>query len=160
MNFTVGMGTYVITDREDGILRTFGLASCIAVTAYCPVKKVAGMIHVVLPSPLNEKDKLERPVYFAKTGIPIMIHKICRRYGCKRVDLFIQMFGGADSMVNKDIYMVAKQNIQVAKTCIADMGLAIGNSQLRGNQSRTLEMHVRTGKVKVFSHPFCSNFTC
>ncbi len=65
MERIVGMGEYVVTDREEDVIRTFALASCVAVTVYSPRRKTAGMIHVVLPAPLSHTDERERPGYFA-----------------------------------------------------------------------------------------------
>lgn len=153
MELVVGMGEYIVTNREDDVIRTFSLASCVAVTVYSPVKKAAGMIHVVLPSPFGNKDKVERPSYFAETGIPLLINMMSRRYGCSKEELRIQMYGGADSTPERDIYHVGKKNIDVAKYVLINMGLTIRKADLHGNESRTLAMQVKTGSVEVYRQP-------
>jgi len=153
MDLIVGMGGYAVTDREDDVLRTFSLASCVAVTAYSPGKKAAGMIHVVLPAPFDAKSKYERPSYFAETGVPLLINTICRKYGCRKEDLLIQMYGGADSRLDQDIYKVGKKNIDAVKCALADMGLMVGKADLRGHESRTISMDARTGSVAVWRQP-------
>lgn len=153
MELVVGMGEYIVTDREDDLIRTFALASCVAVTVYCPVKKAAGMIHVVLPFPLGPKDKTERPGYFAETGIPLLINTMGTKYGCKREELHIQMYGGADSILPHDIYNVGKKNVDAIKYILLGMGLTICKADLRGNESRTISMEVKTGLVEVYRQP-------
>lgn len=153
MDLIVKMGGYAVTDREDDVLRTFSLASCVAVTAYSPGKKAAGMIHVVLPAPLDARSKYERPSYFAETGVPLLINTLCRKYGCRKEDLLVQMYGGADSRLDQDVYNVGKKNIDAAKRALADMGLAIRKADLRGHESRTISMEVRTGSVEVSRQP-------
>ncbi len=153
MDQIVGMGEYILSDREDDTIRTFALASCVAVTAYCPGRRAAGMIHVVLPFPLDNKGRAERPAYFAATGVPLMINSICRRYGCQKEELMIQMYGGADSGNNHDIYKVGLKNVESAKNVLQDMGLRVAKEELYGNASRTLAMDVKTGAVKIFSQP-------
>ncbi len=153
MEHVVGMGEYIVTDREDDILRTYALASCVAVTAYSPVKKAAGMIHVVLPSPLEDKDRWERPGYFAETGIPLLIGSLCKKYGCRKEELNIQLYGGAESMLDRDIYNVGRKNIDAVKYALLDMGLMISRADLRGNESRTIAMEVKTGAVAVYRQP-------
>lgn len=153
MELIVGMGGYAVTDREDDVLRTFSLASCVAVTAYSPGKKAAGMIHVVLPAPLDAKSKYERPSYFAETGVPLLVGTLCRKYGCRKEELFIQIYGGADSGLGQDIYNIGKKNIDAVKCALADMGLAIRRADLGGNESRTISMEARTGRVEVSRQP-------
>lgn len=147
------MGEYVVTDGEFDAIRTFSLSTCVAVTAYCPRKKAAGMVHVVLPSPFRHRDRTERPGYFALTGIPLLIETICRRYGCRREDLQIKMFGGIESNEELDIFQVGKQNIDTARYALKRLGLRVKNSDLGGNISRTIEMEVKTGLVKVSHQP-------
>lgn len=153
MELIVGMGEYIISDNEDDIIRTFALATCVAVTVYSPMKKAAGMIHVVLPSPLDSKDTLERPGYFAVTGVPLLIDAMRRKCGCRKEELHIQMYGGADSMLCQDIYNVGKKNIDAVKHTLLAMGLTILKADLRGNESRTLAMEVKTGSVEVYRQP-------
>ncbi|MEA4846577.1 MAG: chemotaxis protein CheD [Clostridiaceae bacterium] len=153
MELVVGMGEYIVTNRENDIIRTFALASCVAITAYSPVKKAAGMIHVVLPYPFGNKDKAERPGYFAETGVPLLINAMCQKFGCTKEELLIQIYGGADSVLRPDIYNVGKKNIDAVKKALIDMGMTIRRADLRGNESRTISMEVRTGSVEVCRQP-------
>lgn len=153
MEFVVGMGEYVTADRENDIIRTFSLASCVGVTVYSPAKRAAGMIHVVLPTPLNSKDRMKRPSYFAQTGIPLLINTMCQKYGCNKNELYIQVYGGANSMTGQDIYNVGIKNIDAVKHVLAYMGLIIHKADLRGNDSRTITMDVKSGAVEVYRQP-------
>ena len=153
MELVVGMGEYIVSDQEDDVIRTFALASCVAVTVYSPIRRAAGMIHVVLPFPPGGKDMPKPPEYFAITGVPLLINAMWTKYGCRREELLIQMFGGADSINHQDIYMVGKKNIDTVKNALLNMGLTIKKADLRGRESRTLEMSVKTGEVKVLRQP-------
>ncbi len=153
MELVVGMGEYLVTDREEDIVRTFALASCVAVTAYSPARKAAGMIHVVLPAPMDLRDSFERPSYFAETGIPLMINAMCRKFGLKKEELYIHMYGGADSVLPQDIYNIGKKNIDAVKHALLVMGLTIRKADLRGSDSRTITMYVNTGSVDVYRQP-------
>lgn len=154
----VGIGEYVVSNREEDILQTFALATCVGVTAYSPEKKAAGMIHVALPAPFNTKDRLERPGYFAETGIPLLIHSMCRRYGCRVNELHIRMYGGVEQMLKLDVFNIGQRNIDAVKRSLADLGLAVREADLRGSESRTLLMEVATGMVKVRRQPIVINF--
>ncbi len=149
MDRIVGMGEYAVSNEEADILRTFSLASCVAVTVYCPLRKAAGMIHVVLPSPLTEKDKKTRPSYFAETGIPLLINEMCRKYACGKGELCIELYGGADSGMKQDVFSIGKKNIEAVKRTLHLMGLSCRKEDLRGTRSRTLALDVKTGSVEV-----------
>ena len=149
MEHVVGMGDYTISNREDDILRTFSLASCVAVTAYSPLKRIAGMIHVVLPAILAHMDGRERASYFAETGVPLLISDMCYKYGCRKEELQIQLFGGADSIMEQDIFNIGQKNIHAVKLALNKLGLAVFKEDLRGNDSRTITMDVKTGFIEV-----------
>lgn len=153
MELVVGIGEYIISDKEDDIIKTFALASCVGVTAYSPKKKVAGMVHLALPTPLDENDHHDRPYYFAETGIPLLFNMICNKYGCLKDDLQICIFGGADSIRDNDIFKIGKRNIEAVESTLSNMGLRVHKADLSGNESRTLIMEVKTGKVKVQRQP-------
>lgn len=149
MDLIVGMGEYVVTDNEDAIIRTFALASCVAVTVYSPIRRVAGMIHIVLPAPLHERDRKGRPGYFAKTGVPLLIDAMYRQYGCSKEELQVQLYGGAESMYSMDIYNIGKKNIDTVKRTLSEIGLVIHKTDIRGYDSRNITMEAKTGLVEV-----------
>ena len=153
MDLVVGMGEYIVTNREEDILRTFALASCVAVTAYSARRKAAGMIHVVLPSPSDSGTGRESPSYYARTGVPLLIETMCQRYGLRKEELDIQMYGGAESVLQQDIFNIGRKNIDAVKHALLEMGLTILKADLRGIESRTLTMDVRTGQVEVHRQP-------
>lgn len=156
MELIVGMGQYAISGGEEDILRTFALASCVAVTAYHPIKRAAGMIHIVLPTPLSRKDVTERPAYFAQTGVPLLIHVMCRRTGCRKEELLIQLFGGAGSMLEQDVFHVGKKNIEAVKYSLSELGMSIRREELGGKESRTISMDAKTGTVQIYRLPLNS----
>lgn len=147
------MGEYIVSNNEEDTIRTFALGSCVAVTVYSRVRRASGMIHVVLPSPLKEKDILERPGYFAVTGVPLLIETICKTYGCRNNQLNIELYGGANSNLGQDVYMIGKKNINAVKGTLHKMGLRIEKEDLSGSESRTLTMDVKTGVVQVYRQP-------
>lgn len=153
MDRIVGIGEYVISNKLSDIIKTFALSSCVAVTAYCPFKKAAGMIHIALPVPFNERDIRSRPGHFASTGIPMLIDSMVRAYGCKTKCLRIGVYGGADSISRNDLFTIGKRNIEIVKNIVDELSLNICSVEVGGTQSRTLEMSVETGMVKITTNP-------
>ncbi|MCR3921140.1 MAG: chemotaxis protein CheD [Firmicutes bacterium] len=152
MDIVIGIGEYAFSNRKIDKLKTFALSSCVAITAYCPKKTVAGMVHIALPSPGCNGDALTRPGYYATTGVPILINAMRSQFGCVQSDLNIQLYGGAKSIRN-DVFNIGERNIEVVKAILAKLNIRSAKEDLGGTRSRTLEMDVETGNIRVFSQP-------
>lgn len=153
MDIIVGIGEYAITNNALVKLKTFALASCVAVTAYSAEKKAAGMIHIVLPHPQRPEDAVKKPVFYASTGIPLLIKSMCRKYGCRKEELSIGVFGGAASKHKNDFFAIGEKNLSAVYSVMKSLSLRIGRKEVGGEVSRSLEMDVATGNVKVFAKP-------
>lgn len=153
MDKIVGIGELAISNNLGDKLKTFALASCVGVTVYSPIRKVAGMIHVALPNPYEKEDGDNNPSYYAHTGIPLLINKICLEYGCLKGELEINLYGGAESIRKNDVFNIGSKNISAVKKILWDMYLKFNAIEIGGRVSRTLEMDVDTGTVKVITQP-------
>ncbi|MDF2984951.1 MAG: cheD1 [Eubacterium sp.] len=153
MKSIVGIGEYAISHNKENSLKTFALASCVAVTAYSPIRKKGAMIHIALPEPDTETDRMVRPGYYATTGIPLMIEKLCSDHGCTKGELEIQIFGGAESIRKNDIFNIGKRNIEAVVETLYNLNLRISGAQVGGKVSRTIELDINTGKVDILTQP-------
>lgn len=152
MDLNVGIGDYRISDRDGDIIKTYALSSCVAVTAYSPVRKVAGMIHVARPEPTEGEQDIN-PAYYASTGIPLLIEKMCRDYGCTRHELQVSLYGGADSSRRDDMFNLGKRNVHTACMILESLGMYVWKVETDGRMSRTLYMDVSKGDVRVRKLP-------
>jgi chemotaxis protein CheD len=148
----IGIGDYDVSNNQTDTIKTFALASCVAVTAYCPKKKAAGMVHVALPE-YTGIDVPRNSGYYASTGIAALIEKICRNYGCKKDELIIQMYGGASSMKENDRFKIGEKNILAVMEALSSLSLKIRKAEIGGHISRTIELDVATGAVKMSTLP-------
>jgi len=149
----VGIGEYAVSDSRVNALKTYALASCVAVTAYSPAKRIGAMIHVALPKPGNMEDGFFRPGYYATTGIPIMIDKLVRERGCTKEELQIRIYGGAESISDKDIFHIGRRNVEAVLETLTNMHLRIVNADVGGRISRTIELDATTGMVEIHTQP-------
>ncbi len=149
----IGIGEYAVSDSRVNSLKTYALASCVAVTAYSPAKRVGAMIHVALPKPGCKEDGFFRPGYYATTGIPIMIDRLIRECGCTKEELQIRIYGGAESMSEKDIFHIGRRNVEAVLETLANMHLKIVNAEVGGRISRTIELDATTGMVEMHTLP-------
>lgn len=153
MERIVGIGECAVSNVKFDTIKTFALASCVAVSVYSPSKKTAGMIHVALPAPLEEYDIVARPYYFATTGVPKFIDKVIKKYGCIKEDLIIGIYGGANSINDRDLFNIGKRNIVTVRNELNNLNLKICYSEVGGNISRSLTMSVATGVIKITTYP-------
>ena len=146
MNNVIGIGEYFVSNREGDTITTYALASCVAVTLYCPVKKAAGMIHIALPEPTDNNTK--KLGYYATTGLPTLFDTMKNAFGCKRNELSIQLFGGANSIRSDDVFCIGQRNIEAIKVMLYEYGVRFNLKEVGGYVSRTIEMEVATGFIK------------
>ena len=148
MNNIIGIGEYFVSNKEGDTITTYALASCVAVTLYCPLKKASGMIHIALPEPINNNKNAEKLGYYATTGLPLLFNKMENSFGCKKNQLYIQLFGGANSIRSDDVFCIGKKNIEAIKSILFNYGLRYNSQEVGGYVSRTIEMEVSTGCIK------------
>lgn len=149
MNSIIGIGEYIVSNREEDTITTYALASCVGVTVYCPFKKAGGMIHIALPEPMEDYKREHRLGYYATTGLPLLIQTMKNKYGCNKEDLSIHLFGGANSIRRDDVFFVGQKNILAIKCILSSLGLKYNQQEVGGFVSRTIEMKVTTGFVKM-----------
>lgn len=148
MDYVVGLGDMQVSHEKEARLLTFGLASCVGVTLYHCGKQIAGMIHVVLPSPINlEQDLSHKKGYFATTGLPRLIGEMTK-YGCPVSELVARVYGGAVQS-GPDLFQIGKRNSEAVLKILREMRLRIQTIEVGGTESRTLQFDVETGQVLV-----------
>lgn len=150
----VGIGEYMISKDQTDILKTFALASCIGLTMYSPSKRVLGMAHIALPSSsLNCGDNRYKPAYFADLAVPLLLKKMCLEYGCSKHELIIKLYGGAQSIREMDVFQIGLVNLTAVKDILYANHLSCDAGETGGKNSRTIEMDVGKGNVKIDLQP-------
>ncbi|NLZ93274.1 MAG: chemotaxis protein CheD [Firmicutes bacterium] len=152
MELIVGIGEYAVTNAA-ATIKTFALATCVAVTVYSSRRKAAGMVHIALPAPPDDLQKKRRPAYYAATGIPLLIGEMQTKFGCTKNELIVNLYGGAISSHAHDTFNIGKKNIDMSKQILADLQLPIEKEDVGGRVSRTVSLDVSTGLVKIYTQP-------
>lgn len=154
MHKIVGIGEYILSDNKKAILKTFALGSCVAITLYSPKNSIAGMAHIVLPSPESSKRPINsKPCYYASKALPFLINQMSTNYGCAKEELEIELFGGANSGKLADIFQIGARNLDMLGDIMREAGLVYKAEEVGGNYSRTVEIDVATGISIVRSQP-------
>ncbi len=145
----LGVGGYGASGQSGEVLKTFALGSCVAVLAYDPGAKVAGMVHIALPSSATNKNRADvLPGYFADRGVPALLEAMARLRGTSDArGLVIKIAGGANVMRTGNVFDIGQRNIKAVKTELRQHGLAPVAAEVGGSISRTVSIEVDTGTV-------------
>lgn len=150
MRRILGIGEWGVSSNTNEVLQTYALGSCVALTAYCPQRKVAGMVHVALPSKIKSSNAIgQNSGYYATSAVPLVINQMCNKYACRPQDLIIRLFGGADALNPMDSFKIGPRNIVAIKNILTDLNLNFEAREVGGHYSRTIELEVGTGRISV-----------
>lgn len=146
----VGIGDMIISNNIEDRIKTFALASCVGIVAYSSTDKVGGLLHIALPKPVKMESVVSGNCYYATTGLPYFINKMCVMYGCRKSELTIRLYGGADSIRTNDVFNIGRKNIDIVYSILDGMDLKIASADIGRNISRTIELDINTGKVNTW----------
>lgn len=146
---SVGLGEMKVVKSSDLTLACLGLGSCVGVTAWDPVTRVAAMAHVVLPS--SEGRRPDSGAKYADRAIPKLVQAVKDQGGLKS-RLIIKIAGGAQmalSLSNDPIFKIGEQNVAAVLEAINREGLKVAAEETGGNRGRTLRMDAESGETRV-----------
>lgn len=147
----LGMGAMDVTNEAGRILKIFALGSCIGLTMFCPVKKIVGMAHVVLPNSKTDVEKsIKIPGYFADTAVAAMLERM-NEFGCMSDKIVAKIAGGAKTKVEiGDYFGIGQKNAIAVKANLLKRGVKILAEDIGGTISRTVSAQIGSDKVTLY----------
>jgi chemotaxis protein CheD len=150
----VGVADMVASNDATATLVTYSLGSCLGITVYDPVKKVGGLLHLMLPdSKINADKAASAPFMFADTGVPRLFHAVYN-LGADRQRVIVKVAGGAQLLDEQGVFNIGERNFQAFTALLARNGYAIQAKNVGGMSSRTLHFDLATGNVTIKSPGF------
>lgn len=147
----VGIADSAIVSSPDRLI-TMGLGSCIGIAIYDRVKKIAGLVHIMLPDSKQFKN-IVNPLKYADLGIENLVNQMINK-GCKKENMTAKIAGGA-SMFNfpdkKIISDIGKRNSLAAIEIINKLSIPIIGQDIGGNKGRTMIFESEDGSVLIKS---------
>ncbi len=147
----VGMADLNVCVSPNAIT-TLGLGSCVGIVLYDPVRRIAGMVHIMLPDStkiLNNENKAK----FADTGIDLLIKRMLE-IGADRRLLIAKIAGGAQMFAfsnNSDMMRIGERNVEATKIKLAELGISIRAEDTGANYGRTIEFYPENGSLLIKS---------
>ncbi len=127
-------------------IRTSGLGSCVGVVLYDETKRIAGMIHIMLPDSTLGRSGTVNVAKFADTGISALIEKLASE-GIQKFSLKAKIAGGAQMFQftsDKDSMRIGPRNVDAVKQELKKHGIRLVSEDTGGNSGRTIEFDPST----------------
>jgi chemotaxis protein CheD len=145
----VSIGSLAVSNDPNDRLTTFSLGSCLGVAIYDPVVRAGGLLHAMLPSSsINPARAAERPAMFVDAGVAALF-RACYELGADKRRLRICVAGGAHFMDKSNFFNIGLRNYQQFRDILRQHGLAIAAEEVGGWVSRTVQLNIRTGEVRL-----------
>ncbi len=144
------------------VLASFGLGSCVAVAMYDPLRKVAGLAHVMLPDSRGKELPESTVGKFADTAVPRLVDELVK-LGARKSGLRCKIVGGAQMFeipgsTRKDSNLavgppahIGARNINAVKGQVEKLKIPLVGEDTGGNYGRTVRFNSANGEVEVSS---------
>lgn len=132
-------------------LMCVGVGSCVAVAIYDSNSKIAGLIHVFLPTSKKEIHDTSKATRFADIGIKCLIEDL-QQLGAKKIFLKAKLAGGASLFSNENkvsINQIGRRNIEMCLKMLKEYKIPIVSQDVGGEKGRSVVFQVGSMDMKV-----------
>ena len=131
-------------------IRTSGLGSCVGVVLYDEPRKIAGMVHVMLPDSSLDRSKRVKAAKFANTGVYALM-ELLKAEGVRPMSIKAKIAGGAQMFQfgSSDTIRIGPRNIEAVKAELKRLSIPILAEETGGSSGRTIEFDPSTSKLSV-----------
>lgn len=145
----VGVGGLAVSNNQSAVLTTYSLGSCLGITIYDPVARVGGLLHAMLPdSSINSAKAVERPAIFVDTGLAVLFRE-AYQLRAEKHRVRICVAGGAQFMDKSGYFNIGQRNYNALAELLRQHGLTLEAQEVGGLVSRTIQLNVATGEVRL-----------
>ncbi len=145
----VDIADYKVVQEPQAELITYSLGSCIGVAIWDPKTRVGGLLHYMLPDSTVSRGKAENnPAMFADTGIPLLFRS-AYKLGAEKKRLVVKVAGGSTLLDDHGTFNIGKRNYAALRKLFWKNGVLIDAEHVGGQFSRTMTLHVGTGRCTV-----------
>lgn len=141
------------TAHSVGVLKTAGLGSCVGVTLYDNLKKIAGMVHVMLPSSSIAREGSLNLAKYADTALPELLRRM-KEEGASMDRITAKMAGGSQMFAfatTHETLRIGPRNVESCKAELERFGIPLLAEDTGGNYGRTIEFDSDSGILRIFS---------
>ena len=136
--------------KEPMTIRTSGLGSCVGIVLYDETKKIAGLLHIMLPdSDLGKSDRLN-VAKFADTGIYALM-ELLKEEGVRPMSLKAKIAGGSQMFQfgSSDTIRIGPRNVEAVKNELKRLSIPLIAEDTGGSSGRTIEFDPATSLLNI-----------
>ena len=136
--------------RDDDVLVTVGLGSCVAIMLYDPETRIGGLAHVLLPSRALTRH-VDRPAKFPHAAVPTLVDRMTA-LGASQRRIVARLAGGASmfaALAPPGTIQMGERNLVAARQVLSTHHIPLTGEAVGGDFGRTVRMHCATGRVEV-----------
>ncbi|MEG0386577.1 MAG: chemotaxis protein CheD, partial [Solibacillus sp.] len=137
--------------KTPNTIRTSGLGSCVGVIIYDESKKIAGLVHVMLPDSSLGRTESVNEAKFADTGVVALVNLV-KRQGAQSFKLKAKIAGGAQMFQftsDKNSMRIGPRNVEAVKEQLRKLNIPIIAEDTGGNSGRTIEFNPETNMLNI-----------
>jgi chemotaxis protein CheD len=147
-NIALSLGEWAVSRTEGDVLVCHGLGSCVGITMYDRVAKVAGMAHAVLPDSRAGRAS-EESAKFVDLAVPLMLREMLAA-GAQKHRLDVALVGGAQVLqTSGPLAGIGDRNAEAARAALLAVSMRPRREALGGKRGRTARLEVATGRILV-----------
>ena len=138
--------------RQNGMLITYALGSCIGICLYDPLIQLAALVHIMLP--LNMETGRKSPLKYADTGIRETLRQMEGK-GAARSRIVAKIAGGArmfEVAGGGNLGNIGQRNIESTHMVLRREGIRRLREDVGGSVARTLLFDAASGQACVRSY--------
>lgn len=139
-------------ERDDGVLVTLGLGSCVAIMLHDPGVRAGAMAHVLLPSKSLARDSTN-PAKFPETAVPLLVERL-KAMGADPRRLVAKLAGGASmfsQLMTPGTIQMGERNVVASRNALRTASIPILREAVGGERGRTVRFRVGDGQVEIRS---------
>lgn len=150
----VGMADMNVA-KDNGVLITLGLGSCVGIALYDPVARVAGLAHAMLPDSKEIKNKANISKFVDLSTIKLTKDMIA--IGAQQSRIVAKIAGGAQMFAfgsTQQNMRIGDRNVEAAEHMLRRLGIKVISKDVGKTFGRTVELHASDGKflIKTIEH--------
>ncbi|OLD95065.1 MAG: hypothetical protein AUG79_06435 [Gemmatimonadetes bacterium 13_1_20CM_4_69_16] len=138
--------------RNEGVIVTLGLGSCVAIMLHDAAHCAGAMAHILLPSKSLARDTTN-PAKFPETAVPFLVDRL-KALGADPRRLVAKLAGGASmfaQLMTPGSVQMGERNIVAARNALRAAAIPIASEAVGGDKGRSIRFHVADGRVEIRS---------
>lgn len=131
-------------------ITTIGLGSCVGVVLYDEGRKIAGLVHIMLPDSKKIKQNSNK-LKFADTGIDALLEEL-KKQGIEKKSLKAKIAGGAKMFTfsnTSELGSIGDKNVLAVKEKLREAGIRIVAEDVGLNYGRTIVFNPENCEMSV-----------